>query len=343
MNRLALALLLLAGCGAEGPAPAPSTAQPATAPPATAPPSTAPPATAPAAPATPAAAPALAPTAPDPAAALLDRLATLPGADAWTPAGDTPLAFATHHPQGLARVGDTWYLSTVEVTEPPDPKRATPPFDRSPGAGIGHLVAFTDDGALRARVTLGEGPVYHPGGIDTDGARLYVPVAEYRPRSRAIVYAVDPATLAATALFRFPDHLGALIVDGDRLIALSWGGREVYTLTHDGRVLDRRPNPSGYVDHQDCRGLGHHLALCAGVRRYRAPDGDTLRLGGLEVIDLARFTPAWQLPIDRYAPGPDPRPLTYNATDCDFTPTEALCAFVPADQPSTLHRYHAAY
>lgn len=321
-----LAALTVSGCGGE------TTAAPA------------PPSEAPIAPPS-AKGPAATPT--DPTPALVRRVATLPSSAQWTPAGDTPLPFATHHPQGLARLGDTWFLTTVEVTSPPVRSAARPPFDRSPGAGVGHLIAFGDDGAERGRVPLGDGTVYHPGGLDTDGERLWVPVAEYRPRGRSIVYTVDPATLAATEAFRVPDHIGAIIYDraGDRLVGASWGARTFYAFDRAGKILARWPNPSGYVDYQDCRGLPDHLAVCGGVRRYRRPDapGETIRVGGLEIIDLARRAPAWQMPIELYAPGADPRPMTYNATWCDFGPDAAECAFVPSDHPSTLHRYRAAY
>ena len=32
--------------------------------------------------------------------------------------------------------------------------------------------------------------MYHPGGIDYDGRHIWVPVAEYRPNSRSIIYRV---------------------------------------------------------------------------------------------------------------------------------------------------------
>ena len=48
--------------------------------------------------------------------------------------------------------------------------------------------------------------MYHPGGIDYDGDDIWVPVAEYRPNSRSIVYRVDPETMKATEVFRFADQ-----------------------------------------------------------------------------------------------------------------------------------------
>ena len=60
----------------------------------------------------------------------------------------------------------------------------------------------TWQGNLLADLTLGEGTIYHPGGIDYDGTYIWVPVAEYRPNSRSIVYRVDPDTMKATEMLR---------------------------------------------------------------------------------------------------------------------------------------------
>ena len=57
-----------------------------------------------------------------------------------------------------------------------------------------------------------------------------MPVAEYRPDSRSLVYRVDPVTLSAERVFQFEDHLGALVCDraGRRLVGVSWGSRRLY-------------------------------------------------------------------------------------------------------------------
>ena len=73
------------------------------------------------------------------------------------------------------------------------------------------------DGRLVADVVLGEGTMYHPGGIDFDGRDIWVPVAEYRPNSRSIVYRVDPTTRKAVEVFRFGDHLGGVACNTDDL------------------------------------------------------------------------------------------------------------------------------
>ncbi|MEU8606857.1 DUF6454 family protein [Actinoplanes sp. NPDC048791] len=83
--------------------------------------------------------------------------------------------------QGLARVGDRLILSSVEILEAP--VRYPEPvggYDRTPGKGRGHVFVLDLNGNLQHDIVLGEGDMYHPGGIDVDGRSLLVPVAERR-------------------------------------------------------------------------------------------------------------------------------------------------------------------
>ena len=57
-------------------------------------------------------------------------------------------------------------------------------YDRDVGEGVGHLFKVSLKGDLLTDLTLGEGAIYHPGGIDYDGRYIWVPVTEYRPWSR---------------------------------------------------------------------------------------------------------------------------------------------------------------
>src|SRR5256885_7185179 len=107
--------------------------------------------------------------------ALADRVTTLTRDSEWTLVASVRIAFRTFHPQGMVKIGETFFVSSVEVK------------DRAAGVGVGHLFKIDSTGRLIADLTLGEGPIYHPGGIDYDGKSLWVPVAEYRPDSRSIV------------------------------------------------------------------------------------------------------------------------------------------------------------
>lgn len=143
-------------------------------------------------------------------------LATLSRSSTWTPAGQIQLNFETHHPQGMLKVGTAYFMSSVEIQERPE-KYAAPQngMDRSPGRGRAHLYQFDERGKLLRDIVLaeGEGDIYHPGGIDTDGTYIYVPVAEYRPNSRSVLYRVNIKTGTAEEVMRHNDHLGGVVID----------------------------------------------------------------------------------------------------------------------------------
>src|SRR5262245_58465900 len=144
---------------------------------------------------------------------LASRVRQLTRATVWSPVTTIPIAFPTFHPQGMVRIGDSFFVSSV---------------DRA--SSKGHLFKIDKRGALVTDLPLGEGAIYHPGGIDYDGRFIWVPVAEYRPDSRSIVYRVDPSTMRATEVLRFDDHIGAIVhdTDGRTLHGVSWGSRRFY-------------------------------------------------------------------------------------------------------------------
>jgi len=244
---------------------------------------------------------------------IAERLRRLDRGAVWTPAGTVTLQFRTEHPQGMVRIGERFYMSSVEINE--RTQRFAEPrdgLDRTPGRGRGHLYEFDAEGRLLRSLTLAEGDIYHPGGIDFDGTHIWMPVAEYRPNGRSIVYRVDPRSMQAEEVFRFADHIGGLVMDraGGTLHGVSWGSRRFYAwpIGADGRPTNldarpealRRPNPSHYVDYQDCKSVGDGLALCSGLNTYRpqGPSGPAFALGGVELVDLLRVQPVFQLPVE---------------------------------------------
>ncbi|MGQ0734751.1 MAG: DUF6454 family protein, partial [Acidobacteriota bacterium] len=246
----------------------------------------------------------------------------------------------------------TLFVSSVEVRLPT--RRGPQPdarHDRDAGEGVGHL--FKIDGAsgrLLADLTLGEGGIYHPGGIDYDGTAIWVSVAEYRPNSRSIVYRVDPGTMTATEVMRVADHIGAIVHNADdhTLHAVSWGSRWFYrwTLDASGKVTGadappdrlRTLNPSHYIDYQDCQYVGARRMLCTGVTELRqAPGAAPFRLGGIDLIDLADGAerPVHQVPLPRWtATG---LAMTQNPSWFETTATGLRAYFLPEDGTSTLY------
>lgn len=288
-------------------------------------------------------------------AIVAQRMLSLTRDTTWTPAGTVRVAFPTHHPQGMVKIGDVFYVSSVEVRVPTK-RFAAPegPYDRDTGEGAGHLFKISSTGQLLADLPLGEGSIYHPGGIDYDGVDIWVPVAEYRPNGRSIVYRVSPDTMKATKVFTFDDHLGGIIHDtaGRALHGVSWGSRRFYRwpLDGSGRVKHaetsperlRRLNPSHYVDFQDCKSAGLERMLCTGVTSMRRPgDAAPFGLGGIELIDLKAGRPIHQAPVLLWTP--DGRPMTQNPSWFEPAPDgKGLRAyFMPEDDASTIYIYAA--
>jgi uncharacterized protein DUF6454 len=282
-----------------------------------------------------------------------DRVTRLTRDTAWTRVRSVAIGFKTFHPQGLVKIGDTFFLSSVEV------------LDRDAGKGIGHLFKIDSAGRQLADLKLGEGAIYHPGGLDYDGTHIWVAVAEYRPNSRSIIYRVDPGTMTAADVLRFADHIGAIVhnTDDHALHGVSWGSRRFYRwpIGRDGRVTNASAspaalgtlNPSHYVDYQDCKYAGSRRMLCTGVTEIRqlraqgsglrapaSPDGPPFRLGGLELVDLRDGRPLHQVPILLWTDtGLD---MTHNPAWIEPSATGLRAYFIPEDDNSTLYVFEAS-
>jgi hypothetical protein len=283
-----------------------------------------------------------------------ERVRLLTRTSAWTPVTSVSLTFRTFHPQGMVKIGDTFYVSSVEVRVPTR-RFATPVngYDRDAGVGVGHLFKVSSSGSLIGSVTLGRGDAYHAGGIDYDGRDIWVPVSEYRPDSHSVIYKVDPATLKATEVFTFPDSIGAIVhnTDDRTLHGVSWGSRRFYRWTIDGagRVTNAATppaslqtlNPSHYIDYQDCKYAGARRMLCTGLADLRTSStAPVFRLGGLELVNLADGRPIHQVPVPLWTPsGLD---MTHNPVWIEPSDAGLRAYFLPEDDRSTLYVYDVA-
>jgi hypothetical protein len=278
-----------------------------------------------------------------------NRVTSLTRETQWRQVEAVPLAFETHHPQGLVKIGDEFILSSVEVRTRPKRLETETPFDRDAGEGVGHLFRFDAKGQRLADLHVGEGAMYHPGGIDYDGTHVWVSVAEYRPNSRSIIYRVDPKTMTAVEVLRVADHLGAIVrnTDDNTLHAVSWGSRRFYrwTLDKSGAVTNaneplqrlRTLNPSHYIDYQDCKYAGGRRMLCTGVAEIRRGPDVAMRLGGVELVNLADSRPIHQAPVLLWTPAG--LPMTQNPAWIESVGIGVRAYFVPEDAKSTLYIY----
>ncbi|CAN5412023.1 DUF6454 family protein [soil metagenome] len=208
---------------------------------------------------------------------------------AWELTDRIALDFPTYHPQGFALVGNRIFMSTVEIIRPtvayPEPQGG---YDRTPGKGVGHVLVLTRAGDLLRDIELGRGHMYHPGGIDFDGHDVWVPVAQYRPDSRAVVYTIDPRTYQVRERFTYDDHVGGVVRDavtGD-VHGVSWGSRRMFQWGGGGRLKDVSANRSHLLDYQDCSYVDRGKQICSGITGLPTADGGSYELGGLALLRL---------------------------------------------------------
>lgn len=271
----------------------------------------------------------------------------------WTKTGEVVLQFKSGHPQGLVKIGDDFYVSTVEIiTRTQRYPELRDGYDRDTGEGKGFVYKFSKDGKLLSQVELGEGSVYHPGGIDYDGKYIWVPVAEYRPNSASLMYKVDPATMKAEKVFGYKDHVGGIVHDTDNssLHGVSWGSRRFYRwpMGADGRIGETETpreklmqlNTSMYIDYQDCHYIGNGQMLCSGLNNYKKDD-ITFGLGGIEIVDLKTGLTLHQVPVEHWSPKSG-KPMTQNPFWMEEKGGKIMAYFIPDDDDSTMYIYEIA-
>ncbi len=265
--------------------------------------------------------------------------------------------FRTFHPQGMVKIGEYFYFSSVEIiVEPEKFKILKDGYDRTPGKGIGHLFKFDLKGNLISQISLGDSIIYHPGGIDYDGKYIWVPVAEYRPNSRSIIYRVDPLTLEAVKVFSFNNHIGGVVYNtsSHTLHGVSWGSRRFYTWKLDqwigsinlGEVpeyevpeYEMKLNGNHYIDYQDCHYIEDHYMLCSGLNKYPIRDVGEIAFGGLDLVDLDLLIAIHQIPINERVT-PD-LVMSNNPFYFEIYGNHIRFYFIPEDNDSKLYIYDA--
>ena len=227
----------------------------------------------------------------------------------WQQTSKLKLNFPTYHTEGIAYSQDHIFLSAVQIIEPtvkfPTPQNG---FDRTPGKGVGHLFVMDKAGALQKDIVLGEGDMYHPGGIDFDGTNVWIPVAQYRPDSSAIIYRVDAATLDVHKQFEVKDHFGGIVMDKQtgHLVGNTWGSRRFAEWDLQGKQLSTWQNPNYFIDYQDCQYVPTSRMLCGGITNLpQTPaaggTGGTYELGGMAMIDLKSHSVIRDVPFQQWS------------------------------------------
>jgi uncharacterized protein DUF6454 len=254
-------------------------------------------------------------------AAVAETFASITRTTNWQLVDELPLRFDAHHPQGMARIGSTWWISTVDV----DARR-------------GLVMAVDSRGNLVERVPIGDRRRYHPGGMDFDGMALWIPCAEYRPDSTTSVYRMEPGGAPERA-FDVDDHVGALARCGfwGDIVGWSWGSRRFYRWSVDGHLHAARVNPAFFVDHQDCQWLDSGHLLCGGVAEVGLPSGSGW-LGGLGLLDVDDLVMEREVPFPIYSSATG-RVATHNPLWSEIRGDHLIVHLLPDDGMGTILSY----
>ena len=189
-----------------------------------------------------------------------------------------PLKGTVYHVQGLDLDGEHVWVTSVDKD-----------------GHKGYLHEFErKTGALVRQVDVTDGPRFHAGGIQVWGDSIWVPVAEYKAHSSAVIEEIDKATLKVKRKIAVKDHVGSVAWTGSELVAGNWDTRQLYVLKPTGEVVRVLDNPST-DNFQDLKfvdgmlvGSGVLSKTSGAVEWYRWPSMELVRRVEAGVTDKGR-------------------------------------------------------
>src|SRR5262245_4748384 len=202
----------------------------------------------------------------------IDLLMNIETFDKWINVANINLPFETYHPQGIVKIGDSFFLTAIDNNA----AGYLIKFDATAGVSS-RTATFTRqvrlaDPSFRNRI--------HPGGIDYDPAtnRIWCPLAEKTPDTSASILTINPDDLSYDNVGYILDHLGTTIVDAEnaRIRMIDYHtGMYSFQLKRDGifpsdvHTADKFVLSNEPIEYQDCKHLGKKYALCAGTGPHR--------------------------------------------------------------------------
>lgn len=127
-------------------------------------------------------------------------------------------------------------------------------------------------GRFLRRIDLTDGVRYHPGGISitgrpNNGRSIWVPVAEMKADSSAVLVEIDADSLAVRRTIPVADHIGCVAASPTMLIAGNWDSKLLYVFDlSDGAPVRTVPNPST-THFQDMKLIGGQLVASGSLSR----------------------------------------------------------------------------
>ena len=114
-------------------------------------------------------------------------------------------------------------------------------------------------GNFQRRLELTDGLRYHPGGISLHGSSIWVPVAEMKANSSAVLVEIDKDSLQIRRKIHVADHLGCVAASGQTLIAGNWDSRLLYIFDLTSAEPVRTVENLSRTRYQDMKLVGNQL------------------------------------------------------------------------------------
>ena len=217
-----------------------------------------------------------------------------------------PLAGETFHVQGIDIDGSRLWVTSVDTK-----------------AKRGLLFEYKlPEGRLLRSVEIHDGIRYHPGGMMADGESLWIPVAEYKRESTAVIQRRNKQTLALESQFVVNDHIGAIAVTPAGLIGANWDARDLYIWDRTGKQIRKVAN-SSQIAFQDMK-FEQGKLIGSGLRSDKSGEIVWMQWPSLEVVK-------------RLSVGRTDRGISYTHEGMATKRTKLW--FLPEDGPSRLFAF----
>lgn len=210
---------------------------------------------------------------------------------------------ATYHVQGIDFENDQLWVTSVDT-----PRRK----------GFLHEFSLTS-GQLLRETEIQAAARFHPGGIALDGDALWIPVAEYRAHSSAVIQRRSKRTLALESQFEVADHIGCLAASPDFLVGGNWDSAEFYLWNRRGQLI-RKVRSATSNAYQDMKFAAGEIVASGNLA-----DGT----GAVDWLAL----PSFQL-LRRVVAGKTDRGVLYTREGMAIRGNQLL--LLPEDSPSRL-------
>src|SRR5258707_9073513 len=83
----------------------------------------------------------------DPRSIVAERVTSLTRSSSWKPVASVPMKFRAFHPQGMVKIGETLFVSSVDGT-------------RDAAEGVGHLFKIDMAGTLLPLLSAAQSPIF---------------------------------------------------------------------------------------------------------------------------------------------------------------------------------------